>query len=125
MNIYTDNLIDNYTNPRNYGVMHESDTSSEAENVSCGDLIKMQIKIKGGKLKRIKFTGEGCAVAIACSSILTEHITNKSIAYAKRFSYKNLEKIIGIEFTSSRIKCANLGLEALKSSLKLLTKKDS
>ena len=125
MNIYRDNLIDHYTNPRNYGVLSKSDTKVQVENTSCGDLINIQIKVLKDKLTQIKFTGEGCAVAIACTSILTEHLINKSIDYAKGFTYKDLEKLVGIEFTSSRIKCANLGLEALQSSLKLLTNGES
>ena len=125
MDIYRENLIDHYNNPRNFGNMPKSSTSAELENVSCGDLIKMQVNVKDGIIKDIMFNGEGCAVAIASASMLTEHIKGKSIEYAVNYTFTDLEKLLGVELSPSRIKCANLGLEALKSSLKSLTKKSN
>ena len=123
MDMYRENLIDHYNNPRNFGDMKKYDTSIELENVSCGDLIKIQLEVKAGIIKNIMFKGEGCAISIASASMLTEHIKGKSIEYAQKFTFKDLEGILGVELSPSRIKCANLSLEALQSALKSLTKK--
>lgn len=123
MDMYRENLIEHYKNPRNFGEMKKSDSSAEIENVSCGDLIKMQVKIQDNIIKDIKFTGEGCAVSIASASMLTEYMKGKSIDIAERFTFADLEKLLGVELSPSRIKCADLGLEALESALKSLTKK--
>ena len=123
MDIYRENLIDHYNNPRNFGKLDDSDASVQEENISCGDSINMQIKIKGQNIEDIKFTGEGCAVAIASASILTEEMKGKSIDDIQKFSFDDLQKLLGVELSPSRIKCANLALEALKSAINTLTDK--
>lgn len=123
MDIYRENLIDHYNHPRNFGEIPASDTTAELENVSCGDRIKIQIIIEHDTISDIKFSGEGCAVAIASGSILTEHMLGKVVKYANKFTYKELEGLLGVELSPSRMKCANLSLEALKKSLKALTEK--
>lgn len=123
MDIYRENLIDHYNHPRNFGKMSKNDASSKIENISCGDLITMQIKVEKGFIKEIKFLGEGCAVAIASASILTEEMLGKNLEYVKSFSFKDLQKLLGVELSPSRIKCANLSLESLKTAVKTLTEK--
>ena len=121
MDIYRENLIDHYNNPRNFGKMKNCDISTELENISCGDAIKIQIKVKNKKIEDIKFTGEGCAVAIASASLLTEHMKGRSISYANKFTFRDLSGLLGVKLSPSRIKCASLGLESMKSAIKTLT----
>jgi nitrogen fixation protein NifU and related proteins len=123
MDMYRENLIEHYNNPRNFGELKKSDSSAEIENISCGDLIKMQVNVKDGVIKDVMFTGEGCAISIASASMLTEYIKGKPVDFAEKFTFKDLETLLGVELSPSRIKCANLGLEALESALKSLTKK--
>jgi nitrogen fixation NifU-like protein len=116
MNIYREQLLDHYNNPRNFGQMADADKTVELENQNCGDRIKIYAKIADGKISKLSFDGEGCAIAIASASILTEHFIGKSLAELKGFDLTALQRLLQVELTVSRLKCANLGLEALKKA---------
>ena len=69
MNIYQENILDHYKNPRNFGKMKNPDLVSKDSNVLCGDEVEFQIKLKDGKIEDIKFNGPGCAISRASASI--------------------------------------------------------
>lgn len=116
-------MIDHYQNPRNYGEIVDADAIIELENSSCGDKIKLFVKLKKDKIDEISFTGEGCAVAIASASKLTEYAKGKDIKQIQKLTTEDLLKIIKVELTISRIKCANLSLETLKKSINSVDRK--
>lgn len=118
MDIYRQELIDHYQNPRNYGRLVDADVIMELENISCGDKVELFIKLKSGKIDAINFEGEGCAIAIASASILTEHAKGKKASELEGLSLEDFLKILKVELTISRIKCAGLSLETLKKALK-------
>lgn len=115
MNIYREKLLDHYNNPRNFGKLADADESVTLANVSCGDTITLYIKVEDNKISKVSFEGEGCAVAIACASMLTEWAIGKTIKEINDFSLEDFLDTIGLEFTISRLKCAGLGLESLKN----------
>lgn len=117
MNIYGEKLLDHYNNPRNFGKLDKADATNKLENVSCGDSINVSVKLANGVIDDIKFTGEGCAVAIGTASMLFEYAKGKSIKFMLEFSLEDLLNLIGIELTISRLKCANLSLESLHKAL--------
>jgi len=118
MDIYRQELIDHYQNPRNYGRLVDADVIMELENISCGDKVELFIKLKSGKIDEINFEGEGCAIAIASASILTERAKGKKASELEGLSLEDFLKILKVELTISRIKCAGLSLETLKKALK-------
>lgn len=118
MNIYQEKLLDNYKNPRNYGEMKAPTVTMELENISCGDCLKIQLLVENEIIKDIKFTGEGCAVAIGSASILTDYAMGKNIKEMLKYSLDDLLDLLGIELTISRLKCAGLGLETLQKAIK-------
>ena len=77
----------------------------------------MQIKLDNGKIQDIKFDGSACAVSIAASSVLTEAIKGKTVAEAKSMTKEELLDLLGVELTTSRVKCAALPLETLQGML--------
>lgn len=117
MDIYREKLLENYNNPQNYGKEIAANAIMELENVSCGDVIKVKLLIEDKKVKDVSFEGEGCAIAIASTSILTQHIKGKSIEEIKKIDLDELMKLMGVQLTMSRLKCANLGLEAVKGAI--------
>ena len=110
-------MIDHYQNPRNYGEIDDANVIIELENSNCGDKIKLFVKVKGNKIQKVSFTGEGCAVAVASASKLTEYAKRKDINHIKKLTTKDLLKLIRVELTISRIKCATLSLETLRKSV--------
>lgn len=117
MDLYRQELIDHYHNPRNFGPIVDANVIIELENISCGDKIRLFVKTKDDKVEAISFEGEGCAVAIASASKLTEYALGRPVAELKKLTVTDFLKILNVELTVSRLKCAGLSLETLKKAL--------
>ena len=83
MNIYQENILDHYKNPRNFGKLKNPDIVAKDANTLCGDEIEIQIKLKDGKIEDIRFSGPGCAISRASGSMLTEYVKGKSVDEVK------------------------------------------
>lgn len=115
--LYQQQILDHYKDPQNFGKINRDCLCSEQNNPMCGDQIEMSVCIKDGQVKDIVFNGQGCAVSMASASMLTEKVKGMSLEEAKKISYGDIEKMLGIPLSSSRKKCAYLGLEVLKTIL--------
>ncbi len=114
--LYSDKVLDHFTNPRNVGEIPDADAVGEVGNAKCGDIMKMYLKIKGGIITDIKFKTYGCGAAIATSSMATEMIKGKSIQEALQLSNKAVvEALDGLPPT--KIHCSVLAEQAIKSAL--------
>lgn len=132
-NFYRENILDHFRNPRNFGKLKNPDLTYEEENTLCGDRIGMGIKIKnqsvrqaqdknskGKNIEEIKFWGEGCAISMATASMLTEEAKGLSVEEIKNLKKEKILKLLGIELTPTRLKCALLPLEVLHKTLALV-----
>ena len=114
--LYSDKVLDHFTNPRKVGEIPDADAVGEVGNAKCGDIMKMYLKIKGGIITDIKFKTYGCGAAIATSSMATEMIKGKSIQEALQLSNKAVvEALDGLPPT--KIHCSVLAEQAIKSAL--------
>ena len=114
--LYSDKVLDHFTNPRNVGEIPDADAVGEVGNAKCGDIMKMYLKIKGGIITDIKFKTYGCGAAIATSSMATEMIKGKSIQEALQLSNKAVvEALDGLPPT--KIHCSVLAEQAIKLAL--------
>lgn len=111
--IYREQLMDHYKHPHNRGRIEDAQVEITENNPMCGDVISMQLKVTDGKIEKVVFEGSACAVTIASSSVLTEALKGKSLEAAKKMTKDELLELLGVELTTSRIKCASLPLEAL------------
>ena len=116
--IYREQLMEHFKNPQNRGRLSNSQVSVKESNPLCGDTITMQLKVKDGKIEDIKFEGSACAVTVAAASLLTQAVKGNTLAQAKAISKEKLLDLLGVELTTSRIKCAVLPLGALKDLIK-------
>jgi nitrogen fixation NifU-like protein len=114
MDLYREQILDHYKNPRNLGKIKGKSKSTHGENPSCGDSITMDILIKNGRIADIKFSGEGCAISIASASMLTEKVKGEKITKVADISFEDIEKMLGIKVAPSRKRCALLSLNVLK-----------
>lgn len=119
MNIYRENILDHYKNPRNRGPLPDADITVEESNPVCGDRLKLMYKLDGDRVEQIKFEGEGCAISLAAASMLTELAQGKTIAELTRIRDEDLLKEIGVPLSPTRIQCGLLALSALRKALKL------
>lgn len=116
--IYHEMIIDYSRNPLNFGEMENPDVTYHDSNPLCGDSIDIDLKIKEDKISDIKFHGKGCAICMACSSVLTEITKGKDIDEVKKISKTDILSELGLEnLQAVRIKCALLSLKVLKYAL--------
>lgn len=110
-------ILDHYKNPRNYGTIEDADASYEEGIPSCGDVLRIDIKLTDGKLQEVKFTGEGCAISQASCSILTEKVAGMTVDEIVSMGEDNMIEALGSPVSPIRFKCALLGLKVLKKAL--------
>ena len=116
--IYHEMIIDYSRNPLNYGELENPDVTFHDSNPLCGDSIDIDLNIKEDKVSDIKFHGKGCAICMACSSVLTEIVKGKNIDEVKKIAKDDVLSELGLEnLQAVRIKCALLSLKVLKFAL--------
>ncbi|MBU0708731.1 iron-sulfur cluster assembly scaffold protein [Patescibacteria group bacterium] len=116
MNIYKQQILDHYRNPRNYRKIADYNASARLTNTTCGDEIEMYLRVKDGKVEDIGFQGSGCALSIACSSMLTELVQGLPLARVELLGEKEIEEMVG-QVNPGRKKCVMLPLEVLKAAV--------
>jgi nitrogen fixation NifU-like protein len=116
--IYHEMIVDYSRNPINYGEIENHDVTFHDSNPLCGDSIDIDMKIDDQKVTDIKFHGKGCAICMACSSVLTEITKGKSLEDVRKIEKNDILSELGLEHLQAvRIKCALLSLKVLKSAL--------
>ena len=113
--LYRDNIIDHYQNPRNYGALDNPDISYEDSNPVCGDEIRIDLKIQDGRVIEARFQGHGCSISQASASMLTEDIIGKTLEEVRQIDKQYLLDLLGIPLGPVRLKCALLSLKVLKA----------
>ncbi len=113
--LYRENVLDHYHNPRNKGRLEQPDISYRDSNPLCGDVVRIDISVEEGRVKDVRFDGEGCAISLASASMLTEAIQGKSLEELKEFGKEEMLDLVSIPLGPVRIKCALLPLKALKA----------
>ena len=116
MALYTDTVMDHFMHPRNVGEIADADGVGEVGNAKCGDIMKMYLKIKDGKIEDVKFETFGCGSAIASSSMATEMIKGKPVSEALKVTNKAVtEALDGLP--AHKLHCSVLAEEAIKKAL--------
>lgn len=116
MDIYRELILDHYKHPRNFGHLDHVDASSEAYNATCGDKIRIEIKLKDD-IEDVRFSGEGCAISQASASMLTEKAKGMRVVDVGKLSFNDIQEMLGTTLTPSRVKCALLPLEVLQKAV--------
>ncbi len=115
--LYSDKVMDHFTNPRNVGKLDDADGVGEVGNAKCGDIMRIYIKVKDDIITDVKFNTFGCASAIATSSMATEMIKGKSIHEALALTNKAVvEALDGLP--TNKIHCSVLAEEAVRAAIK-------
>ena len=112
--MYQEIILDSWRNPKNFGKIKNPDISFKDSNPSCGDIIQIDIKLNKNKIEEIKFNGSGCIISQAMASMLTDYVKNKNLNDIKKINKEEILKMLGINLSGMRIKCALLSLKVLK-----------
>lgn len=113
--LYREQILDHYRNPRNFGTIDDPDITYEDTNPLCGDRIRIDLRVRDGKIAEIKFSGRGCAISQAAASILSEMVEGADLDEVRRLSADDILDELAIPISPARVKCALLGLKVLKS----------
>jgi nitrogen fixation NifU-like protein len=115
--MYTDKVMDHFTNPRNVGEITDANGVGEVGNASCGDIMKIFLKVEGNVIKDVKFKTFGCGAAIATSSMVTEMAIGKTIDEALELTNQAVaEALDGLP--AQKMHCSNLAADALHAAIK-------
>lgn len=93
--MYSSQLLDHFQNPRNAGDVADADAVIEMENPVCGDVLRLSIKIRDGRVGEIGFKAKGCVPAMACASALTEMVSGRTPDEARKITRKDLTHAVG------------------------------
>ena len=117
MPVYSDKVMDHFTNPRNVGEIKDADGIGEMGNPVCGDMMTFYIKVKDNRLEDVKFKTFGCGAAIAVSSMTSEMAKGKTLEEAAKITpalvAKELEGL-----PKNKYHCSNLGAQALQQAIR-------
>jgi nitrogen fixation NifU-like protein len=117
--LYSEVLLDHFRNPRNYGSLPSPDVAHEEFNPLCGDRIRIELEINDNRIIAARFVGDGCAICIAAASLLTELVLGANIDQGEALSSEKLLSSLKSDIKPSRMKCALLPLEALRSCINI------
>ena len=110
--MYSEKVMEHFSNPRNTGVIDDADGVGEVGNPVCGDMMTFYIKVKDDIIEDIKFQTFGCVAAIAVSSIVSEMARGKNLAEAQKITKQVVAEALG-GLPQNKMHCSNLGADAL------------
>jgi len=133
--LYRQVIMDHYKRPRNRGVLEDSSLTVDMNNPTCGDRIRLQLKVADGIVEDARFDGEGCSISLASASMMTQVIKGKkledALAMSQLFSdmmlgkdidagdldLGDIEALQGVSKFPARIKCATLAWKAMEKGV--------
>jgi nitrogen fixation NifU-like protein len=130
--LYQETILDHYRQPRNFGKLAGANREAEGYNPLCGDKVSFYMKVEEGVIRDASFEGNGCAIATAAASLLTESIKGLTENEAKNLLKKihlmmidgsntsavgKLQVLAGVHEFPQRIKCATLPLHTMKAAI--------
>jgi nitrogen fixation NifU-like protein len=114
--MYSDVLLDHFSNPRNVGTIDDADAYARVESDACGDVMELYLRVQDGAIADIKYRTFGCAAAIASSSMASEMIKGRSLAEAVMMSDDTIVTALG-GLPEAKIHCSVLASSALHEAL--------
>ena len=120
--MYSEKVMDHFTNPRNVGEIQDADGIGVVGNPKCGDIMKMYLKINNNIIVDAKFKTFGCGAAVATSSMATEMVKGKTVEEALKITNKAVaEALDGLP--PIKMHCSNLAEEAIRAAIEDYKKK--
>lgn len=134
--LYQQLILEHYKHPRNKGEVEDATAEIHMRNPTCGDEVKLQLRVEDGAVVEVGFTGQGCSISQASVSMMTQKLLGASVddalALAAKFtrlmhgddevardrSLGDLRALAGVAKFPVRVKCALLGFDALQEALK-------
>ena len=116
--LYREIILEHWKNPQNYGTIKNPDIDVSEINPLCGDKIRLTGKIQDGKLTKVAFTAEGCAISKASASLFTQDLKGMELAKIKKINQEKVLNNLLVSITPARHNCALLCYRALQKGLR-------
>jgi nitrogen fixation NifU-like protein len=119
--MYRQQILDHYKNPRNYGEMEDPTFSHVGENPSCGDTIRVDVQLEedGETIEYVTFSGDGCAISQASASMLSDELRGKTLDDLAAMDTDDIVDMLGVDISPMRIKCAVLARQVAQDGAKI------
>lgn len=114
--MYSAQLLDHFQNPRNAGDVADADAMAEINNPACGDILRLSLKIKNGRITEIGFKAKGCVPSMACASAITELVLRKTVEEARKLRSDDVISAVG-GLPQASAHAPQLALDALSGAL--------
>ncbi len=119
--MYRQQILDHYKNPRNYGELADPTFSHRGHNPSCGDELEFDVELDedGDTIESVAFHGEGCAISQAAASLLSEKLPGMSVETVRALDRDDAVEMLGGDISPMRIKCAVLAEKVVQDGLEI------
>jgi len=114
--VYTEQVMEHFRNPRNMGVIDDADGVGEVGNPTCGDMMRITIKVTDDILEDIRFQTLGCGAAVATSSMVTEMAKGKKLDEALEITNRAVAEALG-GLPPAKMHCSNLAADGLRAAI--------
>jgi nitrogen fixation protein NifU and related proteins len=114
--LYRDNILDHYKNPRNFGELDARDLEFHDHNPLCGDELGVHVQVEDGKIGELRFHGQGCAISQAAASITSDELVGMAVDDVAGLPADWVLEQLGIEISPTRRKCALLSLKFMRGA---------
>ena len=118
MDLYAENILDHYRDPRNKGEGKEATISHSEKNISCGDEVTVHLTLKDDAVEKIEWEGVGCAISQAGMSIFAEEFEGHSTDALLKMKKSDIYELLGVPVGPRRFKCALICLHTVKNALR-------
>ena len=114
--MYNERVVKEFQNPQNVGEMKDANAVGPVGNATCGDIMKIYMKIEDNVIKDVSFQTFGCAAAIATSSVATSMIKGKTVDEALKITNAQVVETLG-GLPAQKLHCSVLAEEAIKAAI--------
>jgi nitrogen fixation NifU-like protein len=122
--MFSDAVLDHFQNPRNVGELPGADARVEVSNPVCGDVLQLAVRIEGDRIAEARFLCRGCTTSIACASLLTEQLHERTLAEARSVTAQSLSQALG-GLPAATFHGAELAADAVETMLRNIAAKYS
>jgi nitrogen fixation NifU-like protein len=122
--MFSDAVLDHFQNPRNAGELPGADAKVEVSNPVCGDVLQLAVRIEGERITDARFLCRGCTTSIACASLLTEQLHDRTLAEARSVTAQSLSQALG-GLPAATFHGAELAADAVETMLRNIAAKYS
>ena len=119
--MYRQQILDHYKNPRNYGEIEDPTFTHVGENPMCGDTIEMDVVLDDAEetIEHVAFQGDGCAISQASASMLSEQLHGMNVDELQEMDRDDITDMLGVDISPMRVKCAVLAEKVAQDGLEI------